>query len=145
MDVHCLVQSKLTSFLTHSYFYYPNYEIAAAEYTEKKKQAFSIAEFLTFAGTSYSSYDTSGFTGSALVSDISHKSPFVSEEKLTLAEGHHCGDGLYCVRWLLPRHIRRTSRYLLPQRKDIRQASCARDEPQHQLPQKRPADLCRDP
>ena len=56
-----------------SYFHYPNYEVAAAAYTEKKKQAFSIAKFLTFAGSSYSSYDTSGFTGSALVSAASQK------------------------------------------------------------------------
>jgi hypothetical protein len=49
----------------HSYFYYPDFDIAAAEYMESKKQAFSIAEFLTFAAPGYEPTD---FTGSVLVS-----------------------------------------------------------------------------
>ena len=53
--------------LAFSYFHYPNYEIAAASYTEQKKQAFSIGEFLTFAGGLYGNPDASNFTGSALV------------------------------------------------------------------------------
>lgn len=57
---------------SHSYFYYPNYDIAAAEYSEKKKQAFSIAEFLTFSAAGY---DASAYTGSALVSPLISPSP----------------------------------------------------------------------
>ncbi|KAF2167145.1 hypothetical protein M409DRAFT_54342 [Zasmidium cellare ATCC 36951] len=52
--------------MTLNYFYYLNYEVAAAEYTERKKQAFSIGEFLTFNGGFYGNYDASRFTGSAL-------------------------------------------------------------------------------
>ncbi|KAK5174597.1 uncharacterized protein LTR77_001678 [Saxophila tyrrhenica] len=46
-----------------NYFHYPDFEIAAAQYTEDKKQAFSIGEFLTFPS---GNLDSSSYTGSAL-------------------------------------------------------------------------------
>jgi hypothetical protein len=47
-----------------SYFYYPNFDTAAAQYNEDKKQAFSIGEFLTFATTP----SAEKYTGPVLVS-----------------------------------------------------------------------------
>lgn len=64
-----------------SYFYYPNYDIAAAEYSEKKKQAFSIAEFLTFSAAGY---DASAYTGSALVRTHTHVSAQVTSLTFTI-------------------------------------------------------------
>lgn len=108
-DLACShTESRLTRAIS-SYFYYPNYEIAAAEYTENKKIAFSIAEFLTFNGGFYGNPDAKDFTGSALVSQNGFIIVFKGVDKpayTSLLLGYHRRDRLHCLRRLLSRNLR---------------------------------------